>query len=104
MAPRSLALALLLATAATLATAESDTLRVKFDVTSLDGKKGEDGSFTMEAHPDWAPLGFARFKEMVEADFFKGIRCVHPPVRPSISREETGAARGSSLERARSGR
>ena len=71
---RSLALAVLLATAS-LAAAESDTLRVKFDVTSLDGKKGEEGSFIMEAHPDWAPLGFARFKEMVEADFFKGIRC-----------------------------
>jgi peptidyl-prolyl cis-trans isomerase A (cyclophilin A) len=53
---------------------EGEVLKVKFDVTSLDGKKGEAGSFVMEAHSDWAPLGFARFKEMVESDFFKGIR------------------------------
>ena len=53
---------------------QAEVLKVKFDVTSLDGKKGETGSFTMEAHSEWAPLGFARFKEMVESDFYKGVR------------------------------
>ena len=72
---RFLAVALVLAAATTtLASAEDEVLRVKFEVTSLDGKKGDAGTFVMEAHSDWAPLGFARFKEMVETDFFKGVR------------------------------
>ena len=71
---RAVAVALLLAVAGSFAAAEDEVLRVKFEVTSLDGKKGETGSFIMEAHSEWAPLGFARFKEMVEADFFKGVR------------------------------
>jgi hypothetical protein len=71
---RALAVALLVAAAGSFAAAEDEVLRVKFDVTSLDGKKGETGSFIMEAHSEWAPLGFARFKEMVEADFFNGVR------------------------------
>ncbi|MFN9938894.1 MAG: peptidylprolyl isomerase [bacterium] len=25
-------------------------------------------------HPDWAPLGAARMKELVDQDFFSGIR------------------------------
>jgi cyclophilin family peptidyl-prolyl cis-trans isomerase len=65
--------AVALSAAVTVASAD-EVLRVSFDVTSLDGKKGETGTFVMEAHSDWAPLGFARFKEMVETDFFKGIR------------------------------
>jgi len=32
------------------------------------------GKFVMEVHPEWAPLGAARFKEMIEDDFFKGVR------------------------------
>ena len=29
----------------------------KFSVANLDGKKGERGSFVMEVHDEWAPLG-----------------------------------------------
>ena len=25
-------------------------------------------------HPDWAPLGAARFQEMLDASFFNGVR------------------------------
>merc|ERR1712083_814236 len=52
------------------------TFRVKVDVENLDGKTGDDhkGSFVMEVHPDWAPLGAARFRELVDADFFKAVR------------------------------
>ena len=28
----------------------------------------------IKVHPDWAPLGAARFKDMIEQDFFKGVR------------------------------
>ena len=28
----------------------------------------------MQVHPEWAPLGAARFKELVDTDFFKGVR------------------------------
>merc|ERR1711871_255364 len=54
----------------------ADTLKVRFYVSNLDGKVGDDhkGSFVMECHPDWAPLGSARFKEMVESEFFKAVR------------------------------
>jgi len=32
------------------------------------------GNFTVECHNDWAPLGAARFKELVEANFFTELR------------------------------
>jgi len=35
------------------------------------GKKGE---FIVETNTDWAPLGASRFHELVEAEFFSGIR------------------------------
>lgn len=28
----------------------------------------------LQVHPDWAPLGAARFQEMLDDSFFKGIR------------------------------
>jgi peptidyl-prolyl cis-trans isomerase A (cyclophilin A) len=52
----------------------ADTFKLKFNLANLDGKKGEKGSFIMEIHPDWAPLGAERVKEMVADNFFKGIR------------------------------
>merc|ERR550537_829508 len=32
------------------------------------------GNFTVEVHPDWAPKGAARFKELVNNSFFKYVR------------------------------
>jgi cyclophilin family peptidyl-prolyl cis-trans isomerase len=43
-------------------------------VDNLDGKTGETGSFVMEVHPDWAPLGAARMKELVDQKFFDEVR------------------------------
>ena len=45
-------------------------------MSNLDGKPGDDhkGTFVMEVHPDWAPLGAARFSEMVDDDFFTAVR------------------------------
>ena len=37
--------------------------RVTFDVQLGSGQKGE---FEVEVHPEWAPLGAARFKEMID--------------------------------------
>eukprot|EP00657_Telonema_sp_P-1_P005950 TRINITY_DN2379_c0_g1_i1.p1 TRINITY_DN2379_c0_g1~~TRINITY_DN2379_c0_g1_i1.p1 ORF type:complete len:162 (-),score=34.96 TRINITY_DN2379_c0_g1_i1:373-858(-) len=45
--------------------------RVEFTVSLSPGKQG---LFVMEVRPDWAPLGAARFLEMVESDYFKGQR------------------------------
>merc|ERR1711934_12046 len=35
---------------------------------------GKVGSFVVEVHPDWAPLGASRFAELIDANFFKGAR------------------------------
>jgi peptidyl-prolyl cis-trans isomerase A (cyclophilin A) len=50
--------------------------RVQFTVATLDGEPGpsHEGTFTMEVHDEWAPLGAARFKELVQEDFFAGVR------------------------------
>ena len=32
------------------------------------------GTFVMEVHPEWAPLAAARFGEMLDSGFFKGVR------------------------------
>eukprot|EP01051_Picozoa_sp_SAG22_P013862 SAG22_NODE_1609_length_4004_cov_7.732650_2_plen_350_part_00 len=47
------------------------TTLVVFNVTKLSGHPTE-GSFTIEVHPDWAPLGAARFLELVDTRFFDG--------------------------------
>jgi len=44
---------------------------VTFDVTLATGKKD---SFDLEIQPEWAPLGAARFKELVDAEFFTSVR------------------------------
>ena len=44
--------------------------RVKFDVSVPSG----DASFVMDVNPQWAPIGAARFKELVESKFFDGCR------------------------------
>ena len=82
---------------------------VTFDVTLATGKKG---SFDLEVQPDWAPLGAARFKELVDEEFFTSVRFfrvisgfmaqfgIHG--KPEISstwrdRKLTGARRGTAL-------
>ena len=52
--------------------AADDTYRVKFDVTVAPKTYGE---IILEVHPEWAPLGAARFREMLDdPKFFKGLR------------------------------
>lgn len=40
------------------------------------------GDFTVEVHPDWAPLGAARFMELVEQNFFSGVRFFRVVTQP----------------------
>ena len=44
---------------------------VQFDVQLSAAKSG---SFTLEVHPEWAPLGAARFKSLVKSGFFTDCR------------------------------
>mmetsp|Transcript_126036 Transcript_126036/g.368274 ORF Transcript_126036/g.368274 Transcript_126036/m.368274 type:complete len:561 (+) Transcript_126036:56-1738(+) len=47
--------------------------RVVFNVANLVGEPSE-ASFTLEIHPEWAPLGARRVQELVQANFFDGVR------------------------------
>jgi len=44
----------------------ADVVRVKFECSN--------GSFVVECHKDWAPLGAERFLDLVKQDFFDGVR------------------------------
>ena len=58
---------IILALCATLAVAqEAKTYQVKFETSA--------GDFVIEVHPDWAPLGAARFHELVASKYFDGCR------------------------------
>jgi len=35
---------------------------------------GQTGKIVLEIHPEWAPLGAARFEEMIDQNFFKATR------------------------------
>jgi peptidyl-prolyl cis-trans isomerase A (cyclophilin A) len=48
------------------ASAADEPYRVKFETSA--------GDFVVEVHPDWAPNGAARFKELVEARFYDDCR------------------------------
>lgn len=48
-----------------------DPFLVKFTVNLGQKKKGE---IVMEVHPDWAPLGAERMRELVQASFFDSAR------------------------------
>lgn len=51
---------------------ENNAVLVEFAVQLSSTEVGE---FTLEIHPDWAPLGAARFLELVDTEgFWKGIR------------------------------
>ena len=52
---------------------DSDVVRVEFEVQL---KPKSTGKFVVEVHPSWAPLGAARFLELVDHgdSFWKGIR------------------------------
>ncbi len=69
---RSLVVLLLSALSATcVAAADDATVLVDFEVNFGAGKKG---TISIEVHPDWAPLGAARFLELVDSGFFTGVR------------------------------
>jgi len=66
-------IALLALSAAAGVHALSDApFRVKFELEKLDG--GGSDSFTVRVEPSWAPIGAARFKELVEAGFYDNTR------------------------------
>ena len=62
----------LLVSAFACSLAQNATQRFEFTVNLAPGAPKE--SFTVEVHPEWAPLGAARFQELVEANFFPGVR------------------------------
>lgn len=37
----------------------------------------KEGVFTVDVHPDWAPLGAKRFLELADADFFTDVSAWH---------------------------
>ena len=70
-APRLLPAALVLGLCGYAATVDAigvATQLIKFELDGLDGKPGNTGSFVLELHPEWAPKGAARMKEMVDAN------------------------------------
>ncbi len=44
----------------------TDSFQVKFETSA--------GDFTIEVYPEWAPIGAARFRELVEAEYFDEAR------------------------------
>lgn len=46
--------------------AAEETFRVKFETSA--------GDFVVEVHPEWAPKGAARFKELIEAKYYDECR------------------------------
>jgi len=47
---------------------------VLFEVSYLDGVVGRSGSFILRTRPSWAPIGVARFEELVNEGFYEGCR------------------------------
>jgi len=72
--------ALLLCVGVFAAAAEDDTWQAEFKVNSLVGDSKPawtETTMVIEVHPSWAPLGAARFREMVDGSTgyaFKGVR------------------------------
>eukprot|EP00928_Gymnodinium_smaydae_P046732 TRINITY_DN3114_c1_g1_i1.p1 TRINITY_DN3114_c1_g1~~TRINITY_DN3114_c1_g1_i1.p1 ORF type:complete len:212 (+),score=45.42 TRINITY_DN3114_c1_g1_i1:76-711(+) len=53
---------------------DAKPFKIRFDVGMLDGKKGESGFFVVEVFPEWAPLGAARIREIVENGVWNAAR------------------------------
>eukprot|EP01043_Picozoa_sp_COSAG02_P076847 COSAG02_NODE_16532_length_1075_cov_1.387922_2_plen_76_part_00 len=53
-----------------LGAASADKFLVEFNVVVQSG----DASFTVEVNEDWAPIGAARFKELVEKGFYDEVK------------------------------
>ena len=71
--PKSEAAGTFLASQSQSAEKTSDkTFRVRFDVQTTAGTQ----NFTVLVHEDWAPIGAARFRELVDAKFYDDTRCV----------------------------
>eukprot|EP01060_Flectonema_neradi_P028689 TRINITY_DN385_c1_g2_i2.p1 TRINITY_DN385_c1_g2~~TRINITY_DN385_c1_g2_i2.p1 ORF type:complete len:198 (+),score=47.22 TRINITY_DN385_c1_g2_i2:60-653(+) len=49
----------------------ADTWKVKFDVVI---EEGIEGSFVVEVHPDWAPLGAEQFKKIIDEKIYDEAR------------------------------
>ena len=48
---------------------------IKFTVANLKGKGADHvGEFTIQTHPDWAPIGAERFEALVSDNFYDGAR------------------------------
>jgi peptidyl-prolyl cis-trans isomerase A (cyclophilin A) len=47
---------------------------IEFMVNNLDGEEGKTGSFTIQLHPEWAPLGAERFETLARNSFFDECR------------------------------
>jgi len=65
-------LLLVLASHWRLAAAADSAYDVTFAVANLNDES--DGEFTVRVHPDWAPLGAARFAELLKINFFDEVR------------------------------
>mmetsp|Transcript_36556 Transcript_36556/g.64069 ORF Transcript_36556/g.64069 Transcript_36556/m.64069 type:complete len:192 (-) Transcript_36556:2213-2788(-) len=47
---------------------------IKFVFSSLDGEEGHEGSVVVKLHPEWAPIGVTRIKELTADSFWDGCR------------------------------
>jgi cyclophilin family peptidyl-prolyl cis-trans isomerase len=47
---------------------------IQFEFANLDGEEGITGIVIVELHPEWAPLGVERIKELTAASFWDGCR------------------------------
>ncbi|KAL7429011.1 hypothetical protein ACHAXH_003445 [Discostella pseudostelligera] len=47
---------------------------IEFTVNNLDGEEGKTGSFTIQTHPEWAPIGAERFETLALNSFFDECR------------------------------
>ena len=45
---------------------------IQFEFANLDGEVGSTGIVVIELHPEWAPLGVQRIKELTASSFWEG--------------------------------